>query len=89
MTHYTILPDGIYWEQEEHEESYGEIELGGVLMQVRLEPGNRATIVRLLRCNLEDYLNPDRSGQANHLLSCTAEITIAKVSRLVKLGPLW
>ncbi|RRJ65415.1 hypothetical protein EHV15_22715 [Paenibacillus oralis] len=59
MTHYTILPDGIYWEQEEQEETYGEIELGGVLMQVRLEPGNRATIVRLLRCNLEDYLNPD------------------------------
>lgn len=59
MTHYTILPEEAYWENVENQEAYGEIELQGVLMQVRMEPGNRATIVRLLRCKLDDYLNPD------------------------------
>ena len=59
MTHYTILPEEAYWEQAEEQVAYGEIELLGVLMQIRMEPGNRATIVRLLRCGLEDYLNPD------------------------------
>lgn len=59
MTHYTILPEEAYWENAENQEAYGEIELNGVLMQVRMEVGNRATIVRLLRCQLEDYLNPE------------------------------
>lgn len=58
MTHYTILPEEAYWEQSEVADMYSEIEIGGVLMQVRMEPGNRATIVRLLRCGLDDYLNP-------------------------------
>jgi len=59
MTHYTILPEEAYWENAENQEAYGEIELNGVLMEVRMEAGNRATIVRLLRCQLEDYLNPE------------------------------
>lgn len=59
MTHYTILPEEAYWDNAENQAAYGEIELNGVLMQVRMEEGNRATIVRLLRCRLEDYLNPD------------------------------
>ena len=58
MTHYTILPEEAYWEQPETAELYHEIEIGGILMQVRMEPGNRATIIRLLRCGLDDYLNP-------------------------------
>ncbi|GIO83782.1 hypothetical protein J25TS5_07140 [Paenibacillus faecis] len=58
MTHYTILPEEAYWEQPEVADMYSEIEIGGVLMQVRMEPGNRATIIRLLRCGLDDYLNP-------------------------------
>jgi hypothetical protein len=58
MTHYTIIPEEEYWAQPEVEQMYSEIEMGGLLMQVRMEPGNRATIIRLLRCDLEDYLNP-------------------------------
>lgn len=58
MSHYTVLPEEAYWEQLETAALYNEIELGGVVMQVRMEPGNRATIIRLLRCNLDDYLNP-------------------------------
>ncbi|WMT39146.1 YlzJ-like family protein [Paenibacillus sp. D2_2] len=58
MTHYTIIPEEEYWAQPEVEQMYSEVEMGGLLMQVRMEPGNRATIIRLLRCNLEDYLNP-------------------------------
>lgn len=58
MTHYTILPEEAYWEQAEAEMSYAELEIGGILMQVRMEAGNKATIVRLLRCGLDDYLNP-------------------------------
>lgn len=58
MTHYTIIPEEAYWEQPEINDMYNEIEIGGILMQVRMEPGNRATIVRLLRCGLDDYLNP-------------------------------
>lgn len=58
MSHYTILPEEAYWEEAETAGLYNEIELGGVWMQVRMESGNRATIIRLLRCNLDDYLNP-------------------------------
>ncbi|RCX12689.1 YlzJ-like protein [Fontibacillus phaseoli] len=58
MTHYTIMPEEAYWEQPEITEMYNEVEVGGILMQVRMEPGNRATIIRLLRCGLDDYLNP-------------------------------
>lgn len=60
MTHYTILPQEVYWnwDDQETKDSYTEIELGGVLMQVRMEQDNRATIIRLLRCSLDDYLNP-------------------------------
>lgn len=58
MSHYTILPEEVYWEQAETAGLYNEIQLGGVWMQVRMEPGNRATIIRLLRCSLDDYLNP-------------------------------
>lgn len=59
MSFYTTIPEELQWENEESQEMYSEIELGGVLMQVRMDGGNRATIVRLLRCNsLDDYLNP-------------------------------
>lgn len=58
MTHYTILPWEIIWENSDPEEIYGEIEVDGVLLQVRLGPDNKASIVRLLRGQLEDYLNP-------------------------------
>lgn len=58
MTHYTILPEEVYWDDKETADSYTEIELGGILMQVRMEQDNRATIIRLLRCSLDDYLNP-------------------------------
>lgn len=59
MTHYTILPEEAYWENAENQAAYNEIEMQGILMQVRMEGGNRATIIRLLRCQLDDYLNPD------------------------------
>lgn len=58
MTHYTIIPEELYWSMEEVQQQYQEIEISGVLMQVRMDGGNQATIVRLLRCNLDDYLNP-------------------------------
>lgn len=38
-------------------QEYTEVELNGVLMQVRMDGGNKATIVRLLRCNLDCYLD--------------------------------
>ncbi|MNJ53343.1 hypothetical protein D3C77_487280 [compost metagenome] len=58
MTYYTIMPEDTYWEDKDVEDSYTEIQLGGVLMQVRMEQNNRATIIRLLNCTLNDYLNP-------------------------------
>ncbi|MDQ0090562.1 hypothetical protein J2T12_003985 [Paenibacillus anaericanus] len=61
MSYYTIIPEEMYGENENEELNYmySEVELGGVLMQVRMDGGNRATIVRLLRCSsLNDYLNP-------------------------------
>lgn len=39
-------------------QNYVEIEMNGVLMQVRMEGTNKATIIRLLRCNLDCYLDP-------------------------------
>ncbi|USB32035.1 YlzJ-like family protein [Paenibacillus sp. YPG26] len=59
MTHYTILPWELIWESTDTEEIYGEVEVDGVLLQVRLEQGNRATIVRMLRGELKDYMNPE------------------------------
>ncbi|MNW49108.1 hypothetical protein D3C74_265130 [compost metagenome] len=58
MTHYTIIPEELYWDNESVQQQYQEIEVSGILMQVRMDVGNRATIIRLLRCSLEDYLNP-------------------------------
>ncbi|MNP32078.1 hypothetical protein D3C76_1252400 [compost metagenome] len=58
MTHYTIIPEEFYWENEAVQQQYQEIEVSGILMQVRMDAGNRATIIRLLRCSLDDYLNP-------------------------------
>ncbi|MNJ36562.1 YlzJ-like family protein [Paenibacillus fonticola] len=58
MTHYTVMPEDAYWDNKEVADSYTEIELGGVLMQVRMEQNNQATIIRLLSCSLDDYLNP-------------------------------
>lgn len=39
-------------------QNYLEVDMNGVLMQVRMEGANKATIVRLLRCNLDCYLDP-------------------------------
>ncbi|MNE12167.1 hypothetical protein D3C76_165860 [compost metagenome] len=58
MTHYTIIPEELYWDNESVQQQYQEIEVSGILMQVRMDAGNQATIIRLLRCSLEDYLNP-------------------------------
>ncbi|MNI19830.1 hypothetical protein D3C73_732770 [compost metagenome] len=58
MTHYTIIPEEFYWESEAVQQQYQEIEVSGILMQVRMDAGNKATIIRLLRCGLDDYLNP-------------------------------
>lgn len=58
MTHYTILPWELIWAGSDTEEVYGEVEVDGVLLQIRLGQDNRATIVRMLRGELEDYLNP-------------------------------
>ncbi|AWB44357.1 hypothetical protein DCC85_09055 [Paenibacillus sp. CAA11] len=58
MTVYTIIPEEMLWEGHEEQEVYTEMEVNGVLLQVRIEPDRRATIVRLLRCSLDDYLNP-------------------------------
>ncbi|MNE85190.1 hypothetical protein D3C76_1421770 [compost metagenome] len=58
MTHYTIIPEELYWQNEAEQQQYQEIEMSGILMQVRMDTGNTATIVRLLRCSLDDYLNP-------------------------------
>ncbi|WP_068619227.1 YlzJ-like family protein [Paenibacillus tuaregi] len=58
MTHYTVIPWELIWENADVEEVFTEVEMNGVLLQVRLEPGSRATIVRILRGGLEDYLNP-------------------------------
>lgn len=58
MTHYTIIPEELYWDNESVQQQYQEIEVSGILMQVRMDVGNQATIIRLLRCSLEDYLNP-------------------------------
>lgn len=58
MSDYPLMPEEAYWEQQEVDGIYQEIEVGGIFMQVRMETGNRATIIRLLRCGLNDYLNP-------------------------------
>lgn len=59
MTHYTILPEEAYWEDSSVQASYVELEVDGVWMQVRMDSANKATIIRLLRCSLDDYLNPE------------------------------
>lgn len=71
MSIYTIMPEETLWEGYQEIESYKELELNnGVLLQVRIEPGQHVgTIVRLLRCGLEDYLNPAYApGQEVHLI---------------------
>ena len=74
MSIYTIMPEEMLWEGYESQESFTEMELNGVLMQVRIQADNKATIVRLLRCGLEDYLNPSLSpGQEIFLMPCLAK----------------
>lgn len=70
MSIYTIIPEDALWDGLEGLENLAEIELNGILLQVRMEPGyNKGTIVRLLRCGLEDYLNPSFSpGREIHFL---------------------
>ncbi|MCZ8519994.1 MULTISPECIES: YlzJ-like family protein [Paenibacillus] len=60
MTHYTILPleavmEG--WGETEVQQPV-EIVMNGVMMQVQPLNGQQASIVRLLSCNPQDYLNP-------------------------------
>lgn len=58
MTVYTIMPEEMLWEGYDEQEMFTELEMNGLLLQVRIQPNHKATIVRLLRCTLEDYLNP-------------------------------
>lgn len=60
MTLYTVMPEDLIWQDGDHQESSStmEINLGGLLMQVEPMNDNKAKIVRLLNCELADYLNP-------------------------------
>ncbi|WP_138493921.1 YlzJ-like family protein [Paenibacillus pinistramenti] len=55
---YTIVPEEALWEGYDQQEQFMEMDLNGILMQVRMDANQKATIVRLLRCGLNDYLNP-------------------------------
>jgi hypothetical protein len=47
-----------YGNLEGEVQNYVEVDMNGVLMQVRMDGTNKATIIRLLRCNLNCYLDP-------------------------------
>ncbi|WP_336772226.1 YlzJ-like family protein [Paenibacillus sp. MMO-58] len=60
MTLYTIMPlenvlDGIHGEPE----SYQEVWVNGVFMQVSPVAPGMGKIVRLIHCGLDDYLKPE------------------------------
>ncbi|SDC88178.1 YlzJ-like protein [Paenibacillus sp. UNCCL117] len=63
MIHYTVLPmeavrEGIDSPPPSSHLQTMEISLGGVTMQVQPLNASQAAIVRLISCDLQDYLNP-------------------------------
>lgn len=60
MIHYTVLPLEVVMEGIDQEEFPRPVEIvmNGVTMQVQLINAQQATIVRLISCNPQDYLNP-------------------------------
>ncbi|MCZ8512308.1 YlzJ-like family protein [Paenibacillus filicis] len=60
MTHYTILPmDAVLEGLEEMDKTQTlEISVDGVTMQVQPLNQRQASIVRLISCNPQDFLNP-------------------------------
>lgn len=60
MTLYTVMPEDLVWQNGASYEPAPtlEIQLGGLLMQVEPMGDNKAKIIRLLNCELADYLNP-------------------------------
>ncbi|ALS21696.1 MULTISPECIES: YlzJ-like family protein [Paenibacillus] len=60
MIHYTVLPLEAVMEGIDHEDFPRPVEIvmNGVTMQVHPINARQARIVRLISCNLQDYLNP-------------------------------
>lgn len=59
MTLYTVMPPELIWEGFWKDTgAYQDIRVGGLLLQVRPTGPRCGTIVRLLDCPLEAYLNP-------------------------------
>lgn len=60
MTMYTVMPYEAVWQGGAPNEPSltTELQIGSLLMQVEPMDGNKAKIVRLLNCELADYLNP-------------------------------
>lgn len=60
MIHYTVLPLEAVLEGIDHEDFPRPIEIAvnGVAMEVQPINAQQATIVRLISCNPQDYLNP-------------------------------
>lgn len=60
MTLYTVMPEDLIWQNtlEQDTPSTMEINIGGLHMQVEPLNDNKAKIIRLLNCELADYLNP-------------------------------
>lgn len=62
MIHYTVLPlemvmDGI----DKMESNQMEIVVNGISMQVQPLNATQATIVRIISCNPQDFMNPQYS----------------------------
>lgn len=60
MIHYSVLPIEAVMQGSEGLDNadYMEITMNGVPMQVQRVNARQASIVRLLSCNPQDYLNP-------------------------------
>ncbi|UNK16648.1 YlzJ-like family protein [Paenibacillus sp. N3/727] len=61
MTLYTVMPQEVIWMEETQlyqPAQTMELQIGSLLMQVELLSDNKAKILRLLSCELGDYLNP-------------------------------
>lgn len=63
MTLYTVVPHEVIWGpgplgQEGQPTARKELRIGRVLMEVEPAGEHEAKIVRLLHCDLSDYLNP-------------------------------
>ncbi|KKO53311.1 YlzJ-like family protein [Paenibacillus sp. DMB20] len=61
MTFYTVMPLELVWPDANGSLPLQskEIRIGRVLMEIEPVSENEARIVRLLDCELADYLNPD------------------------------